>query len=413
MGIDRAAIDYSSHMIPWLLKTKYQKTPKVPRHRDCPLDYNRVEPVVSYAHFTNQYNGVCNFLAHAAFNRNKYPNLSLRWFPNGKTLLGGSQGGKLIMWNGTTFQFEDIKRFPVSSGSVTAMQWSPDGDFLVAGDEHGKLGLLSPALSLLDAKLFEGLYRPVLDLSLSPNGSKLVACADTYSPHVFDVQHRSLEGTLSGEHIDSTSVSSLDWHPFKSLICTGTRTNITSLWDPLSRRQISTMHVHKAPLCKVSWNPQGNTWLTASVDGIINLWDLRVLKPLIMYRLSSVPTCIAWNPIFPSVFAVGDNKSRLLHFTSDFEQPVSEITTSCPPAKDTSILSMDWHPQGHCLATCSDDKVVRFWCRSPPGSPNHTVNVSNHGPDAPEYLSPYPLGRFHFQSEIGDVVSTLPCVVDR
>ncbi|GIX62433.1 polyadenylation factor subunit 2, putative [Babesia caballi] len=435
MGIDRISIDYAATLVPWMSEGRYEKRLRAPRHRDTPLDFNQVRPNFAYSSFTNRYNGVCSNLAHASFNRNKFPIVSMKWFPNGKTLLAGSQGGKLIMWNGLTFQFDDIKRYPVSGGSVTALEWSPDGDFLISGDEYGKLALLSPALSLLDNTLFEGLNKPVLDLSMSHNGTKVSACADTYSPHIWDVQRRQLEGVLAGDHVDSTSVSCLQWHPSKSLIATGSKINVVSLWDPSTRRQISTIHAHKAPICKISWNPDGYSFLTAGVDGLVKLWDLRMMKQLLVYKVATppppapsafasvnqpppppaapavkmltIPTTIGWNPVQRNVFAVCDNKSRLLFFSSDFAEPLGEINVNVMDDRNTATLAMDWHPMGHLLATCSDDRVVRFWSRSHPGGTNNQLQeVSEFG--VSEFVRSFPLTRFHVEQKLD--MSTLPCV---
>ncbi|EDO07541.2 WD domain G-beta repeat family protein [Babesia bovis T2Bo] len=426
MGVDRICIDYAPTLVPWLTHGKYERRLRIPRHRDTPLDFNIVRPPFCYSSFGNNYNGVCSHLAHASFNRNKFPIVSLRWFPNGKTLLAGSQGGKLIMWNGLTFHFDDIKRYPVSGGSVTALEWSPDGDYLISGDEYGKLALLSPALSLLDNTLFEGLSKPVLDLSMSHNGSKVCACADTYSPHIWDVQRRELEGVLSGAHVDTTSVSCLQWHPSRSLIATGSKINVVSLWDPSTREQISTIHAHKAPICKVSWNPDGYSFLTAGVDGLVKLWDLRMMKQLLLYRIATpvssstvtvsganptpmklmtIPTTIGWNPVQRNVFAVCDNKSRLFYFSSNFAEPLAVLNVNLGDERDTATLAMDWHPMGHMLATCSEDRVVRFWSRSQPGGLLQQHQEAREFADG-ELVKSFPLSRFKLDTlDISTVLS--------
>lgn len=433
MGVDRISIDYAPTLIPWMTKGKYEKRLRPPLHRDTPLDFNTVMPTFCYSSFTNRYNGVCSNLAHASFNRNKFPIISLRWFPNGKTLLAGSQGGKLIMWNGLTFQFDDIKRYPVSGGSVTALEWAPDGDFLVSGDEYGKLALLSPALSLLDNTLLDGLSKPVLDISMSHSGSKVCACADTYSPHIWDVNKRVMEGVLSGEHVDSTSVSCMQWHPSKALIVTGSKINVVSLWDPNTREQVSTVHAHKSAICKVAWNPEGYSFLSAGVDGLVKLWDIRMMKQLLVYKITqptlqqtpysgvgqplppppppnkmiTIPTTVGWNPVQRNVFAVCDNKSRLFFFSTDSPDPLAEINVNVTDDRETTTLAMDWHPMGHLLATCSDDRVVRFWSRSNPGGINLQQPSVKSFADS-EFVRAFPLTRYQFQQKFD--ISNLPCV---
>ncbi|XP_953651.1 uncharacterized protein TA16450 [Theileria annulata] len=424
IGIDRLCNDYSSTIVTYLNRGKYIKKGKKVYHKDVPSEIPNVLPVSFYTKYPNRYNGVCNHLVHAASNRNKFPNISLKWFPNGRMLLAGTQGGKFIMWNGITFQFDDIKRFPVGTGSVTCFEWSPFGDFLVAGDEYGKLALLSPALSLLNTNLYEGMNNGILDLSLSPNGSKFVACSDTYSPHIFDIQTTTLEGLLAAENIGSTSISCLQWNPYKNLVVTGSRTNIITLWDPMNKSQITSIYAHKSPIHKILWNPNGITFLTTALDGLVKLWDVRILKPLLTYKIAAsnqdesvyltninninllksskavtVVTAMSWNPVQTNVFAVGDNKSRLFHFTTHFTEPVSTVDLRVTDEKTPSTTSMDFHPFGHLLATCSDDRYVRFWSRSILGGHNRLYTQDSHF-ILDDKVKHAPFTRFDFKNEI-------------
>ncbi|SJK86348.1 pre-mRNA 3' end processing protein WDR33 [Babesia microti strain RI] len=397
-GIDRLTVDGYASLLPLLTDAKYAKRNTRVYYRDHPFYYHQLLPVQYFSGIPNDYCAIPAHLSHAASNRNKFPNVVLKWFPNGKSLLAGTQGGKLIVWNGLTFHFEDIKRFPVSSGSVTALEWAPTGDLLVAGDEYGKVALLSQALSLLDTKIFEGFSKTVYDLSLSPNASKLAGCADSFAPIIWDVSKRAIERRLTGEHIDASSATCLQWHTTMALVAAGTRTNCIHLWDPRADGSAATIHAHKSAVNKIQFNPKAHTnisnaLLSAGRDGMVKVWDLRLLTtPTQVHKLPQVqdepthvkypqpcfPSSIAWHPIQTNIFSVADNKSRIMYYTTDLHQEMKLLHINLPqlPDRDVCTLSMAWHPLGHLLASCSDDKFVRFWCRSPPGGiRGHCLNV--------------------------------------
>jgi len=47
---------------------------------------------------------------------------------------------------------------------------------------------------------------------------------------------------------------------------------------------------------------------------------------------------------------------------------LSPPTTNKLQAHRQFIDVMAWHPEGHHLATSSNEAVIKFWCREPPGS---------------------------------------------
>ncbi|KAF8817995.1 WD domain, G-beta repeat-containing protein, partial [Cardiosporidium cionae] len=314
------------------------------------------------------------------------------WFPNGHKLLSGTPLGELAIWNGTHFGFEDIKRLPLGGGAITALKWSPKEDRLYAGDAFGQVMTLSEALNPLENQAFEGLSHHILDLSLSPFGDKLAACADACNPIVWDVETREVERYLRALHFDTNSTTCMEWHPEKALVATGSAVNWLYLWDPRTSEPVASELAHKRSIVSLRWNPNGTHLLTCSKDTLIKLWDLRSLKPLQTYHLTDYvpsmegyteptapskaalvePLCCSWNPIQHHIFAVGDSSGGLSYWSKDqSEKPLCYINKAhggyVRNERDNHLVSLDWHPMGHLLATSSNNKYIRFWSRGPPG----------------------------------------------
>ena len=69
----------------------------------------------------------------------------------------------------------------------------------------------------------------VRDLSFSMSSVKFVSCSDDKTAKVWDFATSKKESTFS-EH--SSEVTTCDWHPFYSLIATGSKDKSMRVWDP-------------------------------------------------------------------------------------------------------------------------------------------------------------------------------------
>lgn len=81
-------------------------------------------------------------------------------------------------------------------------------------------------------------------------------------------------------------VRSVDWHPIKGLLATGSRDSQqpVKLWDPRSGQCLATLHDHKNSVMSVQWNNNGNWLLSGSRDHQIKLYDIRIMKEVQTFR---------------------------------------------------------------------------------------------------------------------------------
>jgi len=63
-------------------------------------------------------------------------------------------------------------------------------------------------------------------------------------------------------------VKSCDWHPFESLILTGSKDNLVKIWDARKGgKGVHTIAAHNNTISQVRWNPKNGNWfLTGSRD---------------------------------------------------------------------------------------------------------------------------------------------------
>eukprot|EP00467_Chlorarachnion_reptans_P018531 CAMPEP_0114536526 /NCGR_PEP_ID=MMETSP0109-20121206/29061_1 /TAXON_ID=29199 /ORGANISM="Chlorarachnion reptans, Strain CCCM449" /LENGTH=626 /DNA_ID=CAMNT_0001720293 /DNA_START=44 /DNA_END=1923 /DNA_ORIENTATION=+ len=311
---------------------------------------NEMEPMAAY---TNPAEAFCTKYIHTSINKQKAPVYCCKWTPEGRRLISAAQNGALTLWNGKEFNFEHVEHahnFP-----ILAMEWSPDDMFLVTADDTGNLKYWQS--SMTKVKEFQAHQDPIRDLTFAPTSKKFAACSDDRTITVWDLATCKLEQTLSGHGWD---VKTVHWHPVKGLLVSGSKDNIVKLWDPRSGKQLSSIQAHNNTIKTVRWNPNGLWFVTGSKDQHVKAWDIRTLKSFKTFNGHRKDVnCIAWHPTEEEVLQA----DSILYWVVDQSEPQAEIHQ----AHDHSVRGLDWHPLGHLLASCSNDRTAKFWGRNLPG----------------------------------------------
>ena len=154
-----------------------------------------------------------------------------------------------------------------------------------------------------------------------------------------------MEHALTGHGWD---VKTVDYHPHKALIASGSKDNVVKLWDPKTGTSLNTLHGHKHTVTKVVWNKNGNWLLTGSRDQLIKLYDIRTMRELsIMKGHTREVTALAWHPVHESLFVSGSKDGALMYWNVGTEVPVVTV----PFAHEKDVWDIQWHPGGHIVAT--------------------------------------------------------------
>lgn len=196
-------------------------------------------------------------------------------------------------------------------------------------------------------------------------------------------------------------VRSVDWHPTKGLIASGSKDNLVKLWDPRTSRCLSTLHYHKQTVGMVRFQPgSGNFLATASRDATCRILDLRAMKDFKILRGHEKDvTSVAWHPIHTSLVVTGGYEGSIHHYLLDDTSPpqgqnvtsessmiTMQPTASVAFAHESAVWSLDWHPQGHLLCSGSNDRATRFWARPRPGDPMFMKDRYHLGQDQADAL---------------------------
>jgi polyadenylation factor subunit 2 len=247
-------------------------------------------------------------------------------------------------------------------------------------------------------EIYRTCYTDMVNSRFSPNDTKFVSAGDDNLIKVWNFNEGIEERVLTGH---GWEVRSVDWHPTKGLIASGSKDNLVKLWDPRTSRCLSTLHFHKQTVGMVRFQPlSGNFLATASRDATCRILDLRAMKDFKILRGHEKDvTSIAWHPLHTSLIATGGYDGAIHHYliddssstheqnqTSESSLITMQPTASVLYAHDSAVWSLDWHPQGHLLCSGSNDRATRFWERSRPGDPMFMKDRYHLGQDQADAL---------------------------
>ncbi|CAG9530980.1 unnamed protein product [Cercopithifilaria johnstoni] len=303
---------------------------------------------------------VLNKFVRAAMNKVKCPIYSICWTPEGKRLITGASTGEFTLWNGTAFNFETILQ--AHDTAIRALRWSHNDQWLVSADHDGFVKYWQPNMN--NVHMYQAHKdEAIRSISFAPTDVKLVTGSDDATARIWDFARCAEEKVLRGHGSD---VRSVDWHPQKGLVCTGSRDSQqpVKLWDPKTGQCLSTLHDHKNSVMAVQWNKNGNWLLTGSRDHLIKMYDIRMMREMHTYRgHKKEVTALAWHPVHEGMFVSGGGDGSLAYWLVNNDKELGFLEH----AHDQAIWTLEWHPLGHILASGSNDNNTKFWARNRPG----------------------------------------------
>jgi polyadenylation factor subunit 2 len=270
--------------------------------------------------------------------------------------------------------------------AVRAAAYSHSEDWLVSADHDGVVKYWQPNFN--NVKALQAHNEPIRDLAFSPNDAKFVTASDDASLKIFDFSGGTEESVLTGHGWEAKTV---DWHPTKGLLVSGSKDHQVKLWDPRTGRCLTTLHGHKNTISKTLFEPnQGQLLATCARDSTARIFDLRMMRDICLLRGHDKDiSTLTWHPTHSSLLSTGGSDGSIFHYLLDepnhppgHDGPLPPYDTAdpmnspaetiypahrVPYAHDFPVWSLSWHPLGHVLASGSNDRVTRFWTRPRPG----------------------------------------------
>ncbi|OAL48446.1 WD40 repeat-like protein [Pyrenochaeta sp. DS3sAY3a] len=412
----RAVTDYGATTVQWMRnrrpRYKHLAMPEV--ERPSPSYIVDMEPPA--ARRASAAESIPAKAVHSSLNKVKHPINVVKWTPEGRRLLTGSTSGEFTLWNGMGFNFETIMQ--AHEAAIRAVEYTSTDDWLLSADQTGVVKYWQTNFN--NVKEIQAHTEAVRGLAIAPTDSKFVTCSDDGTLKIWDFASSTEESTLKDHRWE---VKSVDWHPHRGLLVSGSKDHDVKFWDPRTGQCLTTLHGHNSPVSNTMFEPvQGNMLATCARDHTARIFDLRMMRDVLLLKGHEKDVItMAWHPMHKNLLSTGGVDGSIHHYLLDEQNPPAGTPPSTSPydaadsqnapaqtiypahsiqhAHDFTVWTMDWHPLGHILASGSNDRVTRFWTRPRPGDTNYINDRYHIGQAAAEAQGTYDRGQGRRQKQ--------------
>ncbi|CCD23596.1 Cdc40p NDAI_0B05630 [Naumovozyma dairenensis CBS 421] len=164
--------------------------------------------------------------------------------------------------------------------------------------------------------------------------------------------------TLSG-HINGTT--SLKLLPKTGhLILSGGNDNVVKIWDFYHDRKVLRDYKgHSKAIKSLCFNDDGTKFISSSFDRTVKIWDTESGSIQKKLRFGCIPNAIKFRPLNSNEFIVGLSNSKIYHYDDRISAKDGRVQVY--DHHMSSILALEYFPDGSKFISSSEDKTVRLW----------------------------------------------------
>jgi len=189
----------------------------------------------------------------------------------------------------------------------------------------------------------------VIDLTWSPDGSRLAAASVGGPIRMFDGASGTIQHKLAGHGFGTTA---LCWSSFGTLLASAGQDGLARTWNATTGAEQFRVEGGSPWVERVAWSPPGDVLATAS-GRTLRFWNM---SGQLLNEVTEHPSTIAdiaWRPRSNELASVAYGQLAL--WKPDRPEPVREFTWK------GSMLALAWSPHGRYIATGDQDSSVHFW----------------------------------------------------
>jgi WD40 repeat protein len=304
--------------------------------------------------------------------------LAVAYARDAKTLVTAGSDGHVKVWD---LAADRLRADLIGhEGNILCLAVSPDGHTLATGGEDRTIRLwnLSDGSSLATLNGHTG---AVTALAFSPDGKTLASGGPDTTIRIWDVREKRLDRALDGH---DAGVQGLAFSPDGKALASASRDTTVRLWDLAGKQDPRTLGWHTSQALCVAFAPDGKTVASGGSDRRVHFWSLDETqprgpqpaqvqqKPQPQQQPSAPAGVMLQGDVVAIAFAPNGRTVAAAQSETKTTRPaplgsVAILVTAPRQLRGWlrghlgPVRALAFAPGGRTLATCGDDRSVRFW----------------------------------------------------
>lgn len=275
---------------------------------------------------------------------------SIEFSPKGDHIASGSLDQTVKVWDAESSPGKRV--VAAYNGRINKFVVSPDGKLVATVLANRTMEIRRMSDGAVLAVMATYAYNGGVDAAFSPDGTRIVAALDPFTPMVWDIASQRIVSKFTGHQ---GPVMAVAFSPDGKSVASGSWDNTIKLWDPETGTETRTLAAHTDSVTDVAYSPDGRRLASVSEDGSAILWDVSSDKPIRKFDVGGDGRALSFNHK-GDLLAVCALQQPTRIWNVDSGALVHAITASERGDRDLAFS-----PDDSRLATCTSLGSIRLW----------------------------------------------------
>lgn len=213
-----------------------------------------------------------------------------RFLPGDSTVISAGRDEQVVIYD--LDQRKVVSKNQAHEGAARSVAVGGASKMVVSSGFGGSL-VLWEGLDSLNSISWQAHALPVCDVSISPDGTRVVSGSRDKKVRVWSLPERSMIGQLDGHDHE---VKSVRFSPDGSMIASAGFDKTVRLWDANQYACVKVFEGHSGNIHSLAFHPSRPYLVSGGDDALLHVWDLQKMVLHSVFELPTGTRSIAFSP---------------------------------------------------------------------------------------------------------------------